>query len=98
MRKFLIPAIFLLFGSNAVYADPEGERDALARLIHELDALAPLIADAQAQAQADANIRFEYAWLKDDLARMKLGLREHITATRNQPRSFPPLKGDYRTR
>jgi RAQPRD family integrative conjugative element protein len=98
MRKFLIPAIFLLFGSNSVYADPEGERDALARLIHELDALAPLIADAQAQADTDANIRFEYAWLKDDLARMKLGLREHITATRNQPRSFPPLKGDYRTR
>ncbi len=99
MRTFLMPVTWLLLvGSNSVYADPEGEREVLARLIHELDALAPLIADAEGQADSDANIRFEYAWFKDDLARMKLGLREHITATRNQPRSFPPLKGDYRTR
>jgi RAQPRD family integrative conjugative element protein len=97
MRKFLLLAIWLLV-SNPLHADPEGERDALARLVHELDALAPIIADAQGQADTDANLRFEYAWLKDDLLRMKLGLREHMTATRNQPRSFPPLKGDYRTR
>lgn len=97
MRKFLLLAIWLLV-STPLSADPEGERDALARLVHELDALAPIIADAQGQADTDANLRFEYAWLKDDLLRMKLGLREHMTATRNQPRSFSPLKGDYRTR
>ena len=97
MRKFLLLAIWLLV-SNPLHADPEGERAALARVVHELDALAPIIADAQGQADTDANLRFEYAWLKDDLLRMKLGLREHMTATRNQPRSFPPLKGDYRTR
>lgn len=97
MRALLLVAIGLLCLSTAS-ADAEGERAALARLVHELEALAPIIADAEGQAESDAAIRFEYAWLRDDLLRMKLGLREHMTATRNQPRSFPPLKGDYRTR
>lgn len=83
---------------NPVLADPEGERAALARLIHELDALAPIIAEAQAQADPDATIRLEYAWLVDDLLRIRLGIREQLSATREQPRTFPPLKGDYRTR
>jgi RAQPRD family integrative conjugative element protein len=97
MRTFLFLSVGLLV-ANSVTADPEGEREALARVAHELDALAPMIAEAEAQADPDANIRFECGWLRDDLVRMKLGLREHTTATRQQPRSFPPLKGDYRTR
>lgn len=97
MRTFLFLTSWL-FVSTPLYADPEGEREALARLVHELDALTPIIVDAEGQADTDAAIRFEYAWLRDDLLRMKLGLREHMTATRNQPRSFTPLKGDYRTR
>ena len=84
--------------SSGVLADPEGERAALARLIHELDALAPIIAEAQAQADPDANIRLEYAWLVDDLLRIRLGLREQLSVARDQPRTFPPLRGDYRTR
>ncbi|MEQ1636814.1 MAG: RAQPRD family integrative conjugative element protein [Methylococcales bacterium] len=95
MRTIVFLSI-LLSVSNSVYADPEGEREALARLIHELEALAPFVADAEGQADRDSNIRFEYAWLRDDLLRMKLGIREHMTATRNQPRSITPLKGDYR--
>lgn len=87
-----------ILASSVTLADPEGERAALARLVHELDALAPIIAEAQAQADQDANIRLEYAWLVDDLLRVRLGIREHLSVTREQPRTFPPLKGDYRTR
>lgn len=78
-----------------VLADLDGERTALAKLVHELDGLEPLIAEAQAQADQAGRLQFQYDWLLLDIQRIKLGIQEHLTAPR-QARSFPPLKGDYR--
>lgn len=78
-----------------VLADIDGERTALVKIIHELDGLEPLIATAQAQADEDGRVQFQYDWLLLDIERIKLGIQEHLTAPR-QARSFPPLKGDYR--
>lgn len=72
------------------------ERAALARLAHELDALAPLIAAAEAGANRAARVRFRYDWLRRDLARMREGVLEHATADQAEPRQYPPLRGDYR--
>lgn len=77
-------------------ADSDGERAALARLIHELETLAPLIQEAAANAEPDTRIRFQYGWLRQDLARVRIGIAEHINAPRAEPRKVPPLKGDYR--
>ena len=77
-------------------ADAAGEREQLARVIHELQALEPLLRAAQSQSNPDARVRFRYDWLRQDLQRMRLGIQEHINAPRAQPRSFPPLRGDYR--
>ncbi|MEA3278197.1 MAG: RAQPRD family integrative conjugative element protein [Pseudomonadota bacterium] len=77
-------------------ADVEGEREQLARVIHELQALEPLLRAAESQGNPDARVRFRYDWLRQDLQRMRLGIQEHINAPRAQPRSFPPLRGDYR--
>jgi RAQPRD family integrative conjugative element protein len=77
-------------------ADAAGEREQLARVIHELQAVEPLLRAAQSQANPDARIRFRYDWLRQDLERMRLGIQEHINAPRVEPRSFPPLGGDYR--
>jgi len=77
-------------------ADPDAEREALARLIHELEALQPVIARAESQASPDARICFRYDWLRQDLERVRAGIQEHISAPRNEPRAFPPLSGDYR--
>lgn len=78
------------------FADDDAEREALARLVHELEALAPLIETAESQANPDARIRFRYDWLRQDLERIRDGIREHIDAPRTEPRTFPPLRGDYR--
>ena len=51
---------------------------------------------AESQANRDARVRFRYDWLRQDLERVRLGIQEHINAPRAQPRSFPPLRGDYR--
>lgn len=74
----------------------DGERAALARLIHEIDALSPLIEEAEREADPDARIRFQYDWLRVDLARMRMAIQEHIDAPATEPRSVPPLRGDYR--
>jgi RAQPRD family integrative conjugative element protein len=76
--------------------DADGEREALARLAHEIDALAPLVATAEAQADPDARIRFRYDWLRQDLARVRSGIQAHIDAPRAEPRKVEPLRGDYR--
>jgi RAQPRD family integrative conjugative element protein len=78
------------------FADADGERAALARVIHELQAIEPLITEASSQANPDARIRFQYDWLRQDLSRMQQGIREHIDTPRPEPRTFPPLRGDYR--
>ncbi len=77
-------------------ADADGEREVLARINHELQAIQPLITEAASQANPDARIRFQYDWLQQDLDRIRLGIQTHIDAPRSEPRSFPPLRGDYR--
>ncbi len=82
-------------GGHAL-ADADAERKALARVVHELQALEPLLQAAESQANPDARIRFRHDWLRQDLARVRLGVQEHIDAPRAEPRTFPPLRGDYR--
>jgi RAQPRD family integrative conjugative element protein len=78
------------------HADADGEREALARLAHELAALEPLITEAEAQAPPEARIRFRYDWLREDLAQVRAGIRAHVSAARAEPRKVAPLRGDYR--
>jgi RAQPRD family integrative conjugative element protein len=77
-------------------ADADGEQAALARIDHELQAIEPLITEAASRANPDARIRFHYDWLRQDLDRIHRGIQDHIDAPRSEPRSFPPLHGDYR--
>ena len=80
----------------ALYADVDAEREALARIVHELQAVESLITKAQVQADNDVRVRFQYDWLRSDVTLMKDGIQSHIDAPRAQPRAFPPLRGDYR--
>ena len=77
-------------------ADADAEQAALARITHELEAIEPLIAEAASQANPDARIQFQYDWLRQDLNRIRRGIEEHIDAPRSEPRTFTPLRGDYR--
>lgn len=85
----------LLLSTN-LFADLDAERESLARIIHELDALEPVIRSAESQADLDARIRFQYAWLRQDITRIRLGIAEHLNAPQAEPRRFPPIRGDYR--
>jgi len=85
-----------LVATPAAFADAGAEREALAKITHELNALEPLIKLAEANTYKDSRIRFRYDWLRQDLKQIKDGIQSHIDSPRAQPRSFPPLRGDYR--
>ena len=97
MRTLLILGVIALalYGSLA-HADAAAERQTLARIIHELELLAPLLTEAEANADPDARIRFRYDWLRQDLQQVEQGIQQHIDAPRSSPRTVPPLRGDYR--
>lgn len=76
-------------------APSDTERADLARLIHELDTLKPLLAKAERDRNPDARVRFQYRWLRADLAKIKRGIHAYLDGTRDLPRSIKPLQGDY---
>ncbi|NKB61244.1 MAG: conjugal transfer protein [Gammaproteobacteria bacterium] len=99
MKRHLWLPTFLIIGlaiTPAAFADADAEREALVKIIHELNTLEPLIKHAEANAEQDSRIRFRYDWLRQDLKQIKDGIQSHIDSPRAQPRSFPPLRGDYR--
>ena len=59
MRTIILLQVFVLgLASTLVHADADAERETLARIIHELEVLEPLLAEAKAVADPDARIRF----------------------------------------
>jgi RAQPRD family integrative conjugative element protein len=99
MRKRLlpicsVPIVALLLASGA-RADTDAEREALARIAHELRRVQALVAESAKTADSSARIRFRYDWLEKDLELVQRGIADHVDAPR-QPRPVPPLSGDYR--
>jgi RAQPRD family integrative conjugative element protein len=85
-----------LISFQGVLADADAERDALARLVHALESLEPLIVEASRAADPDARIRFQYDWLRHDLETVRRGIDAHIDALTTEPHPVAPLRGDYR--
>jgi RAQPRD family integrative conjugative element protein len=96
IQALILGLLGILLPIQFAMADVDGERAALSRIIHELQSLEPLIVEAASQANLDARIGFQYDWLRQDLTRIWLGIQEHIDVPRSEPRTFPPLRGDYR--
>ena len=97
MRLLLTMGLALILAhSPMAVAEPDAERETLARLVHELELLRSLVDQSEATADPDARIRFRYDWLRSDLDRVREGIEEHIDAPRSEPRKVAPLRGDYR--
>ena len=95
------PYLALFFVAGLVVATmgvarADTERETLMRLSQEIEAMTPLIDAAERHADKTRRIRFRYDWLRRDLERIRDGLIEHATADQATPRSYPPLRGDYR--
>ncbi len=96
VANLLVTGLLIILPIQHVCADADAERETLAQLTHEIDALEVLIREAESQAEPDARIHFHYDWLRQDLSRVRQGIQDHINVPRVEPRNFPPLRGDYR--
>jgi RAQPRD family integrative conjugative element protein len=107
LKKTLIAAVICLcwldltaFADTGTDKSPvtsqDDENATLVRLIHELDALAPLVSEAENKALVDTRVRLNYGWLRRDLELVRSGIEWHLNTPSTEPRSFEPLKGDYR--
>ena len=96
LSKSLGATLWLLTCCSFAQANNEREKAALVRLIHELQALQPLVTEARQSALMDARIRLNYDWLSQDLVHIQHGIQDYLDTPRSEPRSFPPLQGDYR--
>ena len=95
-RRTIAVAVVLALVSSHAAADAQDEREILARVVNELEVLEPLLDAAESAANPDARVQFRYDWLRADLRQVQNGVQDHIDAPRVEPRTFPPLRGDYR--
>lgn len=96
MYKQLFILFLLIAMASAAHADTFAEKGSLSRLANEILALEPLIREAQARRSPGSSVKFQYNTLRGDLATIRHGIEAYITQSNSHPRSFKPLKGDYR--
>ena len=94
-KEYLIIILFISVAS-AAHADAFAEKESLARLANEILALEPLIREAEARRSPGSSVKFQYNTLRSDLAKTRHGIEAYINQSNYRPRSFKPLKGDYR--
>jgi len=95
-KKIALISLLLMTAATNVNADIDAEKAKLAMIIHELEAITPLIEDAETLADKSDRIQFQYEWLLRDISNIKSAIQEHIDTPRIQPRNFPPIDNKYR--
>ena len=96
MRTPVISTLILALLSAPTYAITDQERSVLQRLNTELGTIANIINEAQQAANQRDRRQVDYQRLIDDLEKIQQGILDAINAERREPRSLPPLDGDYR--
>jgi RAQPRD family integrative conjugative element protein len=89
---------FLLLGAqHTLAADTDSEHTRLAALVRQLDMLDRLAEQGASLPPRDrSRYHFDYARLREDIERVREGLRDYLTPQRAQPRDPVTLLGDYR--
>lgn len=72
-----------------------GEAELLQMLIQELQALLPILHDAQHQANGMKRIRLNYKALQGDIDTVISGIQQALAGSGDHPRSIPILRGDF---
>ena len=94
MTKTLILLVAVL--SAPTYAVTDQERSVLQRLNTELEAITKIIDEAQQAANPHDRKLVDYERLRADLQKIQQGILDAVNVVRREPRSLPPIEGDYR--
>ena len=95
MRTPVISTLILALLSAPTYAITDQERSVLQRLNAELGTITNIINEAQQAANQRDRRQLDYQRLSDDLQKIQQGILDAINAERREPRSLPPVDGDY---
>lgn len=90
-------ACLLLGSAPIIAADNSPEREHLAALLRQLDLLDRLAEHSASLPRQDGSrYHFDYARLREDIERVRAGIRDYLTPQRAQPRDPVALVGGYR--
>lgn len=89
-QSFAYPALAGEYGMVGT-----GEAEAIQTLLHELQALEPLIIDAESKRDAQANIQFQYQGFQDDLLIIRAALQSALNLDDQTPNTLAPLRGQF---
>lgn len=90
-------AVLLLAAPFAISSDTTQEPARLSGLLRQLDLIERLAEDsARLPRDETSRYHFDYLRFRDDVQRMRQGIRDYLSPTRAQPRDPLPLSGDYR--
>ena len=78
-----------------VMRSSSSELQLLARLAGAIEELEALIREAEASADPDARIRFDYYQLRTDILSISQGIQAHIRTPVYTPRTLKPIAGNY---
>ncbi len=95
MQKRL--SLFLIAVALAIpaLAVTDQERATLQRLSTELESLGLIIDQTQRAAIKTDRQQVHYQNLRSDLNRIKQGIKAVVNSPRREPRTLPPIKGEY---
>ena len=96
MRTAIITILMLALLSAPTYAITDQERSVLQRLNTELESITSIIDEAKQAVNQRDRRQIDYQRLIDDIQKIQQGILDAINAERREPRSLPPLDGDYR--
>lgn len=89
--------VSLLTFQSSVAADDAAEPERLIALVRQLDMLDRLAEHSERLPKHDATrYHFDYVRLREDIERVRSGIRDYLTPQRAQPRDPGALIGDYR--
>lgn len=92
-----VAVCLLLFPVLSFSSETGSEPARLAALLRQLDVIERLAEDSARLPRDDTSrYHFDYARFRDDIQRMRQGIRDHLSPQRAQPRDPLPLQGDYR--
>ena len=106
MKRLLLLMMTLIGFSSVVWADQVQMNETLVRLVNQLDAMIPLI--EQAQREQPENTRFTFQFekfegsdgvmhngLKDDVLAIRQALIDQINQPMTDPDTIPPMTDDF---
>jgi len=93
-----LPLLLMTALLPTAFAEAAMQRQELAAVLRQLDALERLVWDSEANTPVIAGERyhFDYSRLLADLVQVRTGIQTYLAPSRAQPRDLSEMSGDYR--